>query len=1006
MQKSVRQTGSHHFFCSKSTNQISVPKEEKKGGLRFTAVYSVLFLICAAVIFLPFIVSRRTLINYADGFNQYYPVFIYIGRYLRSLIPTLLETGQIPMFDFSIGFGDDIIGTLNYYGFGSPFTLLSALFPASYAALGYSLVIVLKFYVAGWSFSWFCGGRRIPKRNRLAGMIAYAFSGYALYYGTMFPLFGEAMITLPLFAGGIEAMIRGERKRSTSVIWAVFLQAISGFYFLYMISLFGVLYYFVEYGCSRRNRVRPEATDKDRRGRFARHHPMLSQIGLLLGEYAVGICMSGVILLPSIYAYLHSTRSGSSSLLEQLTELPTFESVFDTISGLFYSDSETGIALPIVFAVCLAMLIFRRGHRDLKILFGILFLGYLIPGFGSLMNGFSYSTDRWKFLLYFLAAVILAEGLNDLSAKAESGKTAQVSARVEKEEPGWNTQISIGVCSGRMQDGRAQEGGIEVGGDRAGHLSRREIILSTVIMAVWLAAAVISVWGDADELKIVLIYLLGLAVIGVLLIAGLLPLQRLADKCPGVCENRGGNSFRQPAAFLSCFLVLNVALIGFHFNLGGGYGVDHAAHHFRSTSDTLSTIESSGFAGAAWREEEEGLARIDVYDTSLDASLAIGAYSTTSYYSISNEYLFEFYKNALISTGIRGGTYALRGLDGRLSLEMLTQVTQYDETQDGSAVTENAYYLPLGVVYEKTTTAEEVSSLHPLSISSLMSDTLILNTAEADTGADSDEEPVDAEASESVDEETDGSAELQEQYTEHSFTVELTGVEWDGETLTAEAGGTIRIIPEDEEDVIFSGKREYYLYLDDFSYEETEDVETNVEICGKTLCLRGFGNRDILGDDWDTYLVKLNDTQEEGIVLTFPEAGNFRLGTLQLLSIDISDYDEIYGTLSASAMTDTEISANRVSGTVTLKDKGYLFFSIPYSAGWTCWVDGEKTELVRTDYAFMSVALEAGEYEIVLTYMSPWMVPGIALTVLGWVAAAVIFGRTRNKRRRREMQSQ
>ena len=141
-------------------------------------------------------------------------------------------------------------------------------------------------------------------------------------------------------------------------------------------------------------------------------------------------------------------------------------------------------------------------------------------------------------------------------------------------------------------------------------------------------------------------------------------------------------------------------------------------------------------------------------------------------------------------------------------------------------------------------------------------------------------------------------------------------------------------------------------------------------------------------------------------MLTFPEAGNFRLGTLQLLSIDISDYDKIYGTLSASAMTDTEISANRVSGTVTLKDKGYLFFSIPYSAGWTCWVDGEKTELVRTDYAFMSVALEAGEYEIVLTYMSPWMVPGIALTVLGWVAAAVIFGRTRNKRRRREMQSQ
>lgn len=62
-----------------------------------------------------------------DAVTQMYPAMMYISRMIRSFISNL----TIPLFELSLGMGDDLITALNWYGFGDPFYLLSALIPES-----------------------------------------------------------------------------------------------------------------------------------------------------------------------------------------------------------------------------------------------------------------------------------------------------------------------------------------------------------------------------------------------------------------------------------------------------------------------------------------------------------------------------------------------------------------------------------------------------------------------------------------------------------------------------------------------------------------------------------------------------------------------------------------------------------------------------------------------------------------------------------------------------------
>ena len=52
----------------------------------FGVKYSVSFFICGFLMSIFFFLRRSSLIGDGDDFNQYYPVYIYIGKYIRDIL--------------------------------------------------------------------------------------------------------------------------------------------------------------------------------------------------------------------------------------------------------------------------------------------------------------------------------------------------------------------------------------------------------------------------------------------------------------------------------------------------------------------------------------------------------------------------------------------------------------------------------------------------------------------------------------------------------------------------------------------------------------------------------------------------------------------------------------------------------------------------------------------------------------------------------------------------------
>ena len=109
--------------------------------------YTLIWVICAAIMFLPFLPGRKGLMIKDDGFNGYYPGMAFIGRWVKNILH-----GQFALYDFTLGYGDDVISTMNWGGLGDILLLPFCLVPESLLELSYTASILFRIYLAGLLF--------------------------------------------------------------------------------------------------------------------------------------------------------------------------------------------------------------------------------------------------------------------------------------------------------------------------------------------------------------------------------------------------------------------------------------------------------------------------------------------------------------------------------------------------------------------------------------------------------------------------------------------------------------------------------------------------------------------------------------------------------------------------------------------------------------------------------------------------------------------------------------
>ena len=110
--------------------------------------------------------------------------------------------------------------------------------------------------------------------------------------------------------------------------------------------------------------------------------------------------------------------------------------------------------------------------------------------------------------------------------------------------------------------------------------------------------------------------------------------------------------------------------------------------------------------------------------------------------------------------------------------------------------------------------------------------------------------------------------------------------------------------------------------------------------------------------------------------------------------------------LQEDVLENVSFGTNSVSGTISLEEDKLLCVSLPYSQGWTAYVDGEPSEILQANTMYMALALEAGEHTIEFKYETPGLKQGLALTGTG-LAAWALYGAAGlwlGKRRKKEKQ--
>lgn len=363
-------------------------------------VYTGLFIVMCVVAFFPFMVEGKSFVwgaGVEDGLSQHFSALAYYGKWIREFIGSLLSGHpQIPMWEMSLGYGADILATLNYYAIGDPLNVLYGFVPMKYTEVMYNFMILLRMYLAGITFMLY--SRKMKKRDFgiIIGALVYVFCGFCFRLGLRHPFFLNPMIYFPLLCLGIEKIYKKEKPYV--FILSVCLSAASNYYFLYMLTIFAVIYAWIRfYDYEKEDRIRK----------------FFFTVGKFILYYVWGIAMAAVILLPSVIGFLGNGRNGTGVDWRTLIIYPAkfYILLIENLVGYGNVGNNTNVCyLPIVGIVILFTLFSRRmKHRKYKLAFIACIVALAFPIFGFAFNGFSYASNRWSFTLSFIVALLTAE---------------------------------------------------------------------------------------------------------------------------------------------------------------------------------------------------------------------------------------------------------------------------------------------------------------------------------------------------------------------------------------------------------------------------------------------------------------------------------------------------------------------------------------------------------------------------------------------------------------------
>ena len=165
-----------------------------------------------------------------------------------------------------------------------------------------------------------------------------------------------------------------------------------------------------------------------------------------------------------------------------------------------------------------------------------------------------------------------------------------------------------------------------------------------------------------------------------------------------------------------------------------------------------------------------------------------------------------------------------------------------------------------------------------------------------------------------------------------------------------------------------------------------DDMTTDINVGNADIQVRDSKDSYYIGVD--DFLVKTSVPDDRIIKISFSEECTLKVDNIEVYWYPTDHVAEWTEELRKEYIRDLKVERDCISGTIDASKNSWLFLSIPYSEGWSAYIDDEEVEIQKANIGFMAVPVKAGSHEIYLEYHAPGSRVGRVLAVCGWL----VFG--------------
>lgn len=245
-----------------------------------------------------------------------------------------------------------------------------------------------------------------------------------------------------------------------------------------------------------------------------------------------------------------------------------------------------------------------------------------------------------------------------------------------------------------------------------------------------------------------------------------------------------------------------------------------------------------------------------------------------------------------------------------------------------------------------------------------------------------------------VDEAEGVSSGYSEDHTAREFDITYEGdINTDGDSiLVGPSGGDMYLdvdtISDPQISICFSG---YYgtppVYRLDVDLMSSEEAVFTEHMAGYSRDNIYYSGRDTAVSCFDSV-----DRDIDRIRVHFAYAGEYSFDDIKVYTRSREQLEAAYEAFYSHADINDisySIDGNRISISASCDKDRYLYIAVPYSEGWHATVDGKEVPVMKANVAFMALPVTSGEHSIELSYVTPKLSPGLALTAVSSAAFTV-----------------